>query len=300
MADKNWQTGGGIMIPAGIVLCLVASVWAAAASGPESSLIRFVDAADPDFVWDMVIGGLVVCCFLISVGLWMLSTLRQFKRLRQRRNAFVSSALNNLKQGVVITNPRQRIVFLNDRYLEIYGLARSDISPTMTGRELLELRRKRGVLDVSVDEFYAQAGNPEGLVTELPSGQSVHVKYFPLSNGGSIATHEDCSEQRELSRQLAATKQFLETVLENIPVCVAAKSIEDGRYIFANRAFERFSRFSRDAIIGKRADEIFTHDTAAGIEAADHAALHATEGQFRNEFVVERGSRKRVLASSRV
>ena len=46
----------------------------------------------------------------------------------------------------------------------------------------------RGRVD-SVDEFYAQAGNPEGLVTELPDGQSIHIKYFPLSNGGSIATH---------------------------------------------------------------------------------------------------------------
>jgi diguanylate cyclase (GGDEF)-like protein/PAS domain S-box-containing protein len=300
MADKNWQARGGIMIPAGIVLCLAAAAWAVAASGPESSLIRYVDAADPDFVWDMVIGGLVVCCFLISVGLWVLSTLRQFKRSQQRRNAFVSSALNNLKQGVVITNPRHRVVFLNDRYLEIYGLSRSDITPTMTGRDLLELRRKRGVLDVSVDEFYAQAGNAEGLVTELPNGQSVHVKYFRLPNGGSVATHEDCSEQRELSRQLASTKQFLESVLENIPVCVAAKSIEDGRYIFANRAFERFSRFSRDFIVGKRADEIFTLETAASIEAADQAALNAPEGHFRNDFIVERGSKKRVLASNRV
>ena len=100
------------------------------------------------------------------------------------------------------------------------------------------------------------------------------VKYFALPNGGSVATHEDCSEQRKLSRQLASTKQFLESVLDNVPVCVAAKNIEDGRYIFANRAFERFSRFSRDNIVGKRADEIFQPDTAAGIEAADQAALH--------------------------
>jgi len=300
MADKNCQAGGGIVIPAAAVLCLVASSSAFAAFGPQAGLFGFFSAADPDFVWEMLIGGLVVCCFLISVGLWMLSTLRRVKRSQLRKNAFVNSALNNLKQGVVITNPRQRIVFLNDRYLEIYGLSRSDIAPDMTGRELLELRRQRDMLDVSVDDFYAQAGKPEGLVTTLPNGQSIHVKYFPLSNGGSIATHEDCSEQRQLSRQLASTKQFLESVLENIPVCVAAKNIEDGRYIFANRAFERFSRFSRDAIIGKRADEIFRPETAASIEAADHAALNAAEGQFRNEFVVERGSQKRVLESNRV
>jgi diguanylate cyclase (GGDEF)-like protein/PAS domain S-box-containing protein len=81
---------------------------------------------------------------------------------------------------------------------------------------------------------------------------------------------------------------------------VAAKSIEDRRYIFANRAFERFSRFSRNEIVGKRADEIFRPTTTAGIEAADHAALNSAEGQYRNEFVVERGSEKRLLASNRV
>ena len=89
-------------------------------------------------------------------------------------------------------------------------------------------------------------------------------------------------------------------MLDNVPVCVAAKNIEDGRYIFANRAFERFSHFSRDHIVGKRADEIFRPETAASIEAADQAALNAPEGQFRNEFVVERGSEKRIVASNRV
>src|SRR6202035_4951896 len=66
------------------------------------------------------------------------------------------------------------------------------------------------------------------------------------------------------------------------------------------RAFERFSRFSRDAIVGQRADEIFSPQTAAAIEAADQAALHSPDGHFRNEFAVERGSKKRVLSSTRV
>jgi diguanylate cyclase (GGDEF)-like protein/PAS domain S-box-containing protein len=300
MAGKRWQAGGGIMIPAGIVLCLIASIWAIAASGLGPGVVEYLDTLSPDYVSDVLLGGLVGCCFLAAVGLWVASTLRRLKRSQLRKNAFVSSALNNLKQGVVITDPRQRIVFLNDRYLQIYDLSRSDITPAMTGRDLLELRRRCGALDISDDEFYAQAGKPEGLVTELPGGRAVHVKYFPLPNGGSVATHEDCSEQRELSRQLASTKTFLESVLDNVPVCVAAKNIEDGRYIFANRAFERFSRFSRGFIVGKRADEIFTPDTAASIIAADLAALNAPDGQFRNEFVVERGSKRRVLASSRV
>jgi diguanylate cyclase (GGDEF)-like protein/PAS domain S-box-containing protein len=303
MADKNWQAGGKILIPAQAVVCLIATVapfGAAWGLSDNFAPASYVGSADPRMVWEILIGGIVVCSFLAAVVLWVLSAFRRVKRSQLRGNAFVRSALNNLSHGVVMTDSQKRIVFCNDRYLEIYGLARSDIPRNMTGPELLELRRNRGILDVSVADFYANAGAPEGLVTELPGGRSILVKYFALPNGGSVATHEDYSEQRKLSRQLASTKQFLESVLDNVPVCVAAKSIEDGRYIFANRAFERFSRFSRDGIIGKRADEIFRPETAASIEAADRAALNSPEGQFRNEFAVERGSEKRVLASNRV
>jgi diguanylate cyclase (GGDEF)-like protein/PAS domain S-box-containing protein len=300
MAGKNWQAGGKVSIPARALLCLIATVVPFGVAWAVSDASSYIDSVDPDMAWEVLIGGIVVCSFLASVALWILSALRKVKGSQLRRNAFINSALNNLNQGVVITDPNKRIVFCNNRYLEIYGLVRSDISDNMTGPELAELRRQRGLLDVSVENFYDQAGTPEGFITELPGGRAVLVKYFLLPNGGSVATHEDCSEQRKLSRQLASTKQFLESVLENIPVCVAAKNIEDGRYIYANRAFERFSRFSRDSIVGKRADEIFRPDTAASIEAADLAAVNSPESQYRNEFVVERGSKKRVLASNRV
>jgi diguanylate cyclase (GGDEF)-like protein/PAS domain S-box-containing protein len=303
MADRNWQAGGKNLIPAQALVCLVASVvpfTAAWGLSDRFSPTAYVGSADPNALWEMLIGGIVVCSFVAAVALWVHSALRKVKRAQLRRNALVSSALNNLSQGVVITDPERRIVFCNDRYLQIYGLARSDISRDMTGPELLELRRRRGMHDLDVEDFCKHAGAAEGLVTELPNGRSVLIKRFVLPNGGSVATHEDCSEQRMLSRQLASTKQFLESVLDNVPVCVAAKNIDDRRYIFANRAFERFSRFSRDTIVGRRADEIFRPATAASIEKADQEAIDSPESHFRSEFAVERGAEERILASNRV
>jgi diguanylate cyclase (GGDEF)-like protein/PAS domain S-box-containing protein len=303
MAGKNWQAGGKSSIPALAILCLVlsagpcAAVWGASSGFAPSN---YIGSLDPNAIWELLIGGIAVASFLGAIGIWVLSALHKVKRSQLRRNAFISSALNHLNQGVVMTDPQRRIVFCNDRYFEIYGLARSDVPRNMTGPELLEMRHRRGLLDISVEDFYAQAHRPDGLITELPNGKSVLVKHFALPNGGMVATHEDCTDQRQLSRKFASTTQFLESVLDNVPVCVAAKNIEDGRYIFANRAFERFSRFSRDRIIGKRADEIFPPETAASIAAADRAALNAPEGHFRNEFSVERGSEKRVVASNRV
>ena len=303
MVGNKGQAGGKDSIPAlaGVCLFIIVAPYGLA-WGKSSGFVpsSYIGPLDPNTVWELLIGGIVMASFLGAIALWVLSALRAIKRTQLRRNAFISSALNHLNQGVVITDPNKRIVFCNERYFEIYGLTRADVPRGMTGLELLEMRRRRGLLDLSIEAFYAGATSPEGLITELPNGKSVLVKHFNLPNGGSVATHEDCTGQRQLSRKLASTTQFLESVLDNVPVCVAAKSIEDGRYIFANRAFERFSRFSRDHIVGKRADEIFQPETAASIAAADQAALQAAEGHYRSEFLVERGSENRILASNRV
>ena len=302
MAGKNWQAGGKILISAQAVVCLIATVVPLRSRRGVSDNFApasYIGSADPKMIWEVLIGGIVVCSFLAAVALWIFSALRKVKRSQLRRNAFVSSALNNLNQGVVMTDREADRVLQRSLSRDLrpgaFGYSQKHDRAGTAG-DAAQARRPRR----QHRGFLQKRRRPEGLVTELPDGRSILVRYFALPNGGAVATHEDCSEQRKLSRQLASTKQFLESVLDNVPVCVAAKSIEDGRYIFANRAFERFSRFSRDKIVGKRADEIFRPETAASIEAADQAALDSPDGQFRNEFAVERGSEKRVLASNRV
>lgn len=303
MAEKNWHVGSALPIAVQAVVCLASAVGPAHAFALSDSFTAPGDLAklDPNVIWEVLIASIIVCSFLAAIALWIHSSLRRTRRSQMRRNAFVSSAMNNLNQGVVMTDAQRRVIFCNDRYLEIYGLTRSDIRANMNGSELLELRRKRGVLGgASVDEFYEKAASSNGLITELPDGRAILVKFYVLPNGGSVATHLDVSEQRRLSQQLASTKQFLETVLDNVPACVAAKSIEDGRYIFANTAYERFWGFSRDHVVGKNARELFSPASAATIEATDQAALNSPDGQFRNDFEVERGGEQRMVASIRI
>src|SRR3954454_641961 len=149
MASKNWQAGGKILVSALTVPWpILALTGTALAASGDFAPPSYIGSMDPHFIWELLIGVVVVVSFLVAVALWVLSALRKVRRSQLRRNAFVSSALNNLSQGVVMTNAQKRIVFCNDRYLQIYGLARSDISRNMTGPELLELRRSRGVCDV--------------------------------------------------------------------------------------------------------------------------------------------------------
>lgn len=302
MAEKYWHEGSTLPIAVQAVVCLAGTVapTRAFALSDNFAAPSYLAQLDPNVVWEVLIAGIVVCAFLAAIALWIHSSLRRTRRLQLRRNAFVSSAMNNLNQGVVMTDAQRRVIFCNDRYLEIYGLTRSDLRRDMTDHDILELRRKRGVLGVSDNEFYEKAASANGLITELPDGRAILAKYFVLPNGGSVATHLDVSEQRRLSRQLASTKQFLESVLDHVPACVAAKNIEDGCYIFANSAYERFWGLSRDCAVGRNARELFAPISAASIESADRAALNSPDGQFRNEFEVDRAGARRRVASIRI
>src|SRR4051812_11840602 len=308
MAGKNWQASDRNAFPARVVAASLAAMAALAGALPtrawavssDFSPSSYMGTVEPDVLWKVLIAGIVVCAFLASVVIWIHSAFRRAKRAQLRRNAFISSALNNLSQGLMLTDAANRVVFYNHRLLEIYGMSRADIPSGCTGRDLVELLRQRGQLELAVEDYARQAGEPDGCLTELPDGRAVRAKIFRLPNGGSIGIHEDCTVQRRLERELASTKQFLESVLNHVPVCVSAKNVHDGRYMFANRAFEEFSRIARDRIVGSRPADLFSAETAANIEAADQAAMLAPGTSYRNELVIERGRRRRILDSSRV
>jgi diguanylate cyclase (GGDEF)-like protein/PAS domain S-box-containing protein len=281
MADKKLQAGGKNSITGRASVCLIATVapLRAAWGLPENfAPTSYIGLADPNLVWEALIGILAVCSFL-AAALWMLSALSQAKRSQLHRNAFIGYALNNLSQGAVMTDALDRVVFCNDRYLEIYGMTRSDIRKDITGSELLRMQRERGALDV--EQFNESAGGPAGLITELPGGRSVAVKVFSLPSGGAVSTHEDCSEQRQLSRperqslsqELENSKKFLELVVDNIPVSLTVERVSDGRYLLANRSAETILNRRREDATGLTAADIFNAREAKLIIARDEAAI---------------------------
>src|SRR5258708_40180924 len=113
MTEKNWQAGSKNLIPAAAVVCLLAiafslaSAWGAFGAFAPAS---YLGSLDPNTIWELLIGGIVVASFLGAVGVWVISALRGARRSQLRRNAFISSALNHLNQGLVMTDPRGRIV----------------------------------------------------------------------------------------------------------------------------------------------------------------------------------------------
>src|SRR6185437_7461849 len=124
MASKNWQAGGAGLIGAQVLSGLIAAV---APCGPawammdDSAPAGHFGAVAPDLAWEIAIAAIVLSAFLGAVAIWVHAALQRVKGAQLRRTAYLSSALNSLSHGVVMTDPKGRILYLNDRYLDIYG-----------------------------------------------------------------------------------------------------------------------------------------------------------------------------------
>ena len=264
---KNWATGC-----ASVVACLCSAMRSATADIPTATAPGIGGAYH---ISEIVVGGLVVGAFVTAIVFWVASALRGVQHQQKQRNEFVGSALNHLGQGIVMLDAQRRVVFCNDRYLEIYKLSRADITRGMTGAGLRALRRERGVAGVDEDSHYDQSMSSSGYVAELPGGQFVHVKFNRLPNGGWIGIHEDCTQQRRMQNELASTKQFQQTVLDNIPVSLMVQEVSTGRYLFANRNAEVILRCRREDAIGKTVPEMLRPEEARIIVARDQAAINS-------------------------
>ncbi|CEG07136.1 Cyclic di-GMP phosphodiesterase Gmr [Afipia felis] len=249
--------------------------------------------------FQVVVDGLLVILILLAMFVWVMSALRRARRINARREFFVSSALNNLSQGIVITNARQVVTYCNDRYLQLYGLSRSDLRKNMTRFELMELRKARGMLAEDVETYWRDSMAPEGYMNVLPDGRRIRMKKETLANGGIVATHEDCTEEGRLSEELASTKRFLEMVLDNIPSAVMVKRIKDGKFVLANRAAETILNRKRDAIINQTVMEVHPEAAAKFVLQRDDAAIKQG-GLVTEEHPIPTDNGLRLFATRRV
>ena len=78
------------------------------------------------------------------------------RRLREQ-NMQLTSALDNMSQGLCMFDASTRLIICNERYLEMYGLTRDRAYPGCFLRELLEYRKATGTFFQDVDEYVAAA-----------------------------------------------------------------------------------------------------------------------------------------------
>jgi diguanylate cyclase (GGDEF)-like protein/PAS domain S-box-containing protein len=126
-----------------------------------------------------------------------------------RREDLLQTILNNMSQGVVMFDSETRLIFRNQRYLEMYGLLPESAQVGIFLRDLLDNRIQTGTLLEEPDEYIARLrenianGHTFTHIVTLPDGRSFSTVSKPIAGGGWQATHEDITERQQSEEKVA-------------------------------------------------------------------------------------------------
>jgi len=250
---------------------------------------------------------------VLIIAVVMLLVARQMRRNHQwskRRLALekqrLDCAVNSMPQGLLLFDANERIIVCNQRYREMYGISIELARPGCTMRGLIAERRRLGNLEVDVDTYCAerqrliQIGKPFETMFELSDGRWIRAMHHPADDGGWISIHEDITARRLLERERDGAREFIDSIIDNVPTPILVKSTADWRYVLVNKAGLDYIGRPREQVIGKTCREIWPQDDADCIAMADHAAM-GDGFLFSDEHVIHApGKGTRIVTSKRL
>jgi diguanylate cyclase (GGDEF)-like protein/PAS domain S-box-containing protein len=224
--------------------------------------------------------------------------------IRDERN-LLGTAINSMSHGLVMYGPDARILVVNQKYLEMHGLAADVAKPGITFRELIGLRKATGTFSGDVDAYCdaiqgeISRGKAARLLATTSDGRFIQVSNSPIEGGGWIALLEDITEQRQAEIERDQSKKFLDQIIDQVPVTIIVKKAIERTFVLINRQAEKMWGVSRSDALGRTSREMFSSAQADVIDEADGAVLSADTPLFLEAHPSAVGGKKRVVTSKR-
>jgi diguanylate cyclase (GGDEF)-like protein len=148
-------------------------------------------------------GGFVAVCSDISL-------LKEQEDRLTATNLRLDAALDNMSQGLCLYDAQHRLMVVNRRYSEIYGLPAGAIVPGMSAQDVLRVSLAAGnhpgsdLAALLRQEHEAHRGGTwHTQFQELANGRTVSIDRRETADGGFVATYEDVTERRRAEARIA-------------------------------------------------------------------------------------------------
>jgi len=133
------------------------------------------------------------------------------------------------------------------------------------------------------------ATDTNGQVDLVKLGELVSAAYEAGDRDRQRAIDARAHTHDEVEQDLLRTQEFLDTIVENIPIAVFAKCAKDSRYILLNRAGEDYYGLPREQMLGRTPEEIFPADVAHMVNEQDRRVVASGMPMFLEEHLIEVG-----------
>ena len=159
---------------------------------------------------------------------------------------------------------------------EIIGKRLADFYSPESREEMLEqggyLRALNGEFCIGERQLLTRDGRliPTLLYTATEVDPFGHVI-------GTRAMYVDITERRDAEQQIKQAEEFLNTIINNLPIPVFAKSAQDGQFILWNKANEALVGLTKEEVIGKTDYDFFPKEQADFFREKDRESFASGE-----------------------
>ncbi|GMO39742.1 MULTISPECIES: putative bifunctional diguanylate cyclase/phosphodiesterase [Bradyrhizobium] len=98
---------------------------------------------------------------------------------------------------------------------------------------------------------------------------------------------------KRAEQDLLRAREFLDSIIESIPIAVFAKDAKDSRYVLLNRAGEEYYGMPREAMLGKTPQQIFPDHIARVVNEQDRRVVDSGAPMFLEGHLLEVGVKGR-------
>ncbi len=209
------------------------------------------------------------------------------ERNEERFDAVPRDAFDSIRDGVALYDAGDRLVFFNDRYVELYELIADRIVAGTTfealGVAAIELGLFPGDGDSQRVRFERRAANREirrGVIDiECAGGVWRRISERRTSDGGMVSVHSDITEEMERERAIREHRDKLRLLTDSLPAVVG--------YLDADRRHQLFNRTGREWFDLDGAQDSRDLDIAPPLGAAGGHPLHdRLRAAFAGETIV--------------
>ncbi len=221
--------------------------------------------------------------YLLTISEDITERRRAQEELERTRN-FLTAILDSLPEPLHVKNGADgRIVLVNKAAEALIGLTRE----SLVGKTAVDLYGpEKAAQLVREDQEVLESGalnvrEEDGIVTPGNGTRSVRMMKLGLNDPQGrphiLTVIQDITEQRLAAEELQRTREFLQTVFDNMPAGLTVKDARDGRLLMMNPAVEQIYGIDRGETLGKTGGQIFPPEQADRFASQDREVVESGE-----------------------
>ncbi|TLF50465.1 PAS domain S-box protein [Halomonas urmiana] len=198
----------------------------------------------------------------------VISIVDEASQVLEFNRALLQATIENINQGISVVDQNLRLVVWNQRYLELFRFPDHLIRVGAPMDKIFRYNAHNGEYGPGDPEEHVRLlidnireGQPHRYVRYRQDGSVLEVQGNPMPGGGFVYTYQDITQQKRIEEALIRSENNIRIYTDNVPALIAYFD-KECRYLFTNRAYEQAFGIDRNAVIGKRVDEVIAPDMA--------------------------------------